>query len=604
MKEAPETGPQGPGIVDSQLWNTYNLVTELIRWEGLAMRYSRLLLIAVILCLGLAYSFSNPAADRPRSKPVKTQAPKQEEKPKQKKNKNNSDQVQYYKKWLDEDVNYIISEEERSVFKSLKNDEERDSFIEQFWTRRNPNSRAGDNSFKEEHYRRIAYANEHFASGIPGWKTDRGRIYIMYGKPDELESHPTGGNYNRPFNEGGGTTTTFPFEKWWYRHLEGVGDDIEIEFVDKSMTGEYRMAMSPDEKDALINVPNAGLTLAEEMGLSEKTDRAYFNPAAANDPNNRQNMFMRAKDSPFSRMEQFFNVQRPPKIKFEDLKSVVSAHVSYNTFPYDYRWDCIKLSADKVLVPITIELSNKDLEFKKELDFNTAKVNVYGSVTSLTGRIMYEWEDDISAEYSDQYFQEGKNKRSEYQKIIGLPPGQRFKLDLVLKDVNSKSIGTQSVGLTIPKYDDAALQSSSIILAQSISAAPMSSDQLQQYVIGDLKILPNVKAEYLPGQNLISYMQVYNMEIDQTTQRPSLEVTFVIRNGDKVLEEIKSSAMNSEQFFYGQRVVLLGKIALNALAPGKYKLEIRVKDNISNRSVSTTTDFKVKEPVQKALVAK
>jgi GWxTD domain-containing protein len=568
------------------------------------MRCSRLLLIVGTLFLGLAYSFSNPPADKTRSKPVKTQALKKEEKPKQKKNKNDSDQVQYYKKWLDEDVNYIISEEERSVFKSLKNDEERDSFVEQFWARRNPNPRAGDNAFKEEHYRRIAYANERFASGIPGWKTDRGRIYIMYGKPDELESHPTGGNYNRPFNEGGGTTTTFPFEKWWYRHIEGVGDDIEIEFVDKSMTSEYRMAMSPDEKDALINVPNAGLTLAEEMGMSEKTDRAYFNPGIANDPSNPQNMFMRAKDSPFSRMEQFFNVQRPPKIKFEDLKSVVSAHVSYNTFPYDYRWDCIKLSPDKVLVPITIELSNKDLEFKKELDFNTAKVNVYGSVTSLTGRIMYEWEDDISAEYSDQYFQEGKNKRSEYQKIIALPPGQRFKLDLVLKDTNSKSIGTQSVGLAIPKYDDTALQSSSIILAQSISTAPMSADQLQQFVIGDMKIVPNVKAEYLPGQNLISYMQVYNMEIDQTNQRPSLDVTFAIRNGDKVLEEFKSSAMNSEQFFYGQRVVVLGKIPLNALAPGKYKLEMRVQDNISNRSVSTMADFKIKEPVQKALVAK
>jgi hypothetical protein len=199
----------------------------------------------------------------------------------------------------------------------------------------------------------------------------------MYGKPDELESHPTGGNYNRPFNEGGGTTTTFPFEKWWYRHIDGVGDDIEIEFVDKSMTGEYRMAMSPDEKDALINVPNAGLTLAEEMGLSEKQDRAYFNPAALNDPSNPQNMFMRAKDSPFSRMEQYFSVQRPPKIKFEDLKSVVSAHVSYNTLPYDYRWDCIKLSPEKVLVPITLEISNKDLEFKKELDFHRAVVNVW-----------------------------------------------------------------------------------------------------------------------------------------------------------------------------------------------------------------------------------
>jgi hypothetical protein len=308
---------------------------------------------------------------------------------------------------------------------------------------------------------------------------------------------------------------------------------------------------------------------------------------------------MRAKDSPFSRMEQYFSVQRPPQIKFDDLKSVVTTHVTFNTLPYDYRWDYIKLSPDKILVPITVELSNKELQFKKELDFNRAVVDVYGSVTSLTGRIMYEWDDTISVEFSDEYFEAGKSKRSEYQKIIGLPPGQRYKLDLVLKDENSKSVGTQSVGLAIPKYDDTALQSSSIILAQSVTAAPMNSDQLRQYVIGDMKILPNVTAEYLPGQNLIPYMQIYNMDIDQTNQKPSLDVTFIIRNGEKVLGEFKSSPTNSEQFFYGQRVVVVGKIPLNAVSPGKYKLEIRVVDNISSKKVSTQTDFMVKEPVQK-----
>jgi len=563
------------------------------------MRYSRILLILVVLCLGYGYSFSSPPDDVKSGKTAEKPKKKQEKK----KKKNDSDQVQYFKKWLEEDVDYIISEEERAVFKKLTNDEERDSFIEQFWDRRNPDPRSGNNAFKEEHYRRIAYANQHFASGIPGWKTDRGRIYIMYGKPDELESHPTGGAYNRPYNEGGGTTSTYPFEKWWYRHIDNVGDDIEIEFVDKSMSGEYRMAMNPEEKDALINVPNAGLTLAEEMGLSDKADRAYFNPAIANDPNNPQNMLRRAKDSPFNRMEQYFNLQRPPQVKFEDLKSIVTANVTYNALPYDIRTDYIKLSAEKILVPITIELNNKDLEFKKELDFNRAVVNVYGIVTNLGGKIAWEWEDVISVEYLDQYFEVGKTKRSEYQKIIALQPGQRYKLDLALKDENSKSVGSLSMAITVPRYDETTLQSSSIILANSISPAPVASDQLQQYVIGDLKIVPNVRAEYLPGQNLIPYIQIYNMEIDQTNQKPSLDVTFTLKSGDKVIEEHKTSAMNSEQLFYGQRVVILGKLPVN-VSQGKYKLEIKVVDNISNRSVSTTTDFKVVgEPVQKISTA-
>src|SRR5882724_8822646 len=119
-----------------------------------------------------------------------------------------------YKKWLDEDVRWIISDEERAAFKQLSNDEERDQFIEQFWLRRDPTPDTVENEYKEEHYARIAYANEHFAAGVQGWRTDRGRIYIVFGKPDSIDSHPSGGQYFRPEDEGGGSTTTYPFEVW------------------------------------------------------------------------------------------------------------------------------------------------------------------------------------------------------------------------------------------------------------------------------------------------------------------------------------------------------------------------------------------------------
>jgi GWxTD domain-containing protein len=552
------------------------------------MRFTRFLLILAIFSLGFSVNYS--LSDSSAKKPVKRTA------------RLGGDLADHYKQWMEEDVPYIISEEEKATFKALSNDEERENFIEQFWTRRNPDPRSADNTFKEEHYRRIVYANEHYASGVAGWRTDRGRIYIMFGKPDQSESHPTGGAYNRPYNEGGGQTTTYPFEKWWYRHIEGIGDDVEIEFVDKSMSGEYKIAILPDEKDALLNVPNAGLTDAEAMGLSTKSDRAIFNPGSWNDPNS-PNYGSRAKDNPFMRMERYFSLQKPPQIKFEDLKGMVTTHVIYTTLPYDYRVDYIRLSSDRILVPVTIELSNKELEFKKQLDFNQATVNVYGCVTSLTGKIIREFEDVISVEYLDQYFEYGKNKKSQYQHIVALPPGQRYKLELVLKDVNSKSAGTSTIGLNVPKYEQGALQTSSIILANSVMPAPSNADQLDQYVIGDMKILPNVKAEYLPGQNLVPYMQIYNMEIDQASQKPSLDITFRVLSDNKVLEEFKGTTSNSEQFFYGPRVVLLGQIPLKHVVPGKYSLQITVLDNISNRTVTTSTDFKVKESVAQKLVA-
>jgi len=552
------------------------------------MRYTRFLIFFTLFSLSLGAGYS-PAASSTKKK-VST-----------KKSKQSGDLADYYKKWLEEDVVYIISDEEKSVFKNLKNEEERESFVEQFWARRNPDPRSPDNAFKEEHYRRIAYANQHFTSGVPGWRTDRGRIYIMYGKPDELESHPTGGSYARPFYEGGGTTSTYPFEKWWYRHIEGVGDDIEIEFVDKSLTGEYRMAMTPEEKDALINVPNAGLTFAEEMGWAKKDDRPYFSAVSQNEPTT--SPYIRAKDRPFARRERYCSLQKPPQIKFEDLKGVVTAKVIYTTLPYDVRVDYIKLSADRVLVPITVEVSNKDLEFKKQLDFNQATVNVYGVVTSLTGRIMAEFEHVISVEFLDQYFERGKNKRSGYQHIVGLPPGQRYKLDLVLRDENSKAAGTVSIGLNVPKYEEGTLQTSTIVLTNSVTTAPTNADQFEQYVIGDMKVVPNVKSEYLPGQALIPYLQIYDMQIDQTSQNPSLDVTFFLKRDGKVVEEIKATPANSEQFFYGQRVVLLGRVPLKNTTPGKYSLEIKVHDTIANRTVTTSTDFKVLEPPAQKLLA-
>src|SRR3954451_914671 len=220
-----------------------------------------------------------------------------------------------YKKWLNNDVPYIITGAEKKAFLALQTDEERENFIENFWRRRDPNPDTEENEFRAEYYERIAYANEHYTSGIPGWKNDRGRIYITWGKPDSIESHPSGGAYDRPSYEGGGSTTTYPFEVWFYRHLDNVGDGIEIEFVDPTGSGEYRIARNANEKDALLNVPGAGLTSAEQLGLSSKSDRisGIYSPQSQN--------YMREQDQPFRRMEILVGLQRPPQVKFGDLQS-------------------------------------------------------------------------------------------------------------------------------------------------------------------------------------------------------------------------------------------------------------------------------------------
>ncbi len=260
-----------------------------------------------------------------------------------------------YRKWLDEDVRWIITDEEKSAFMQLSNDEERDQFIEAFWQRRDPTPDTEENEFKEEHYRRIAYANEHYAAGIPGWKTDRGRTYIVFGPADEIESHPSGGSYERPMDEGGGETSTFPFETWRYRYLEGIGQEVIIEFVDSCMCGDYHMTMDRSEKDALKYTPNAGLTLYEQMGMSSKASR-FTNGGIEQLGQSPFNNDQQTKQ--FDRLEQFAKLQAAPAIKFKDLEEVVRHKITVNLMPFDVRADFVKVTSDTVLVPVTIQIKN------------------------------------------------------------------------------------------------------------------------------------------------------------------------------------------------------------------------------------------------------
>src|SRR5882672_645717 len=391
-----------------------------------------------------------------------------------------------YKKWLDEDVRWIITDEERNAFKQLSNDEERDNFVEGFWLRRDPTPDTLENEFKEEHYRRIAYANEHYASGIPGWKADRGRIYITYGPADEIESHPSGGSYERPMAEGGGQTSTYPFEQWRYRYIEGIGNDIIIEFVDPTMTGEYRMTMDPSEKDALLYVPNAGLTMMESMGMASKTDR--FNRSDGTHLGT-GNQPLPANMNQFERLEQFAKLQRPPSVKFKDLDAVVSSSIRYNTLPFKVRADYMKITDSTVLTTITIQFERKDLQFQQKDNVARATVNILGHISSLAGRRVNTLEDVVTVEVPSDLLGKAIEGSSVYQKAVPLAPGM-YRLNVVAKDVVGGNMTTYPMALNVPHFEEEKLAQSSLILADLIEKVPTRNIGTGQFVIGDTKVRP------------------------------------------------------------------------------------------------------------------
>jgi GWxTD domain-containing protein len=500
---------------------------------------------------------------------------------------------QTYKRWLNQDVVYIITPEELSAFKQLTNDEERDQFIEQFWLRRDPTPDTPENEFREEHYRRIAAANEKFPAGKEGWRTDRGRIYIIWGPPDSIDAHPTGGYYERPMEEGGGDTSTFPFEDWHYRHLEGVGDDITLEFVDPCICNDYHLTYDANEKDALLHTPTAGNTDYENMGLASRTDR--MSPFSAN-PGPLQGM-QNAKI--FDKMNTLARVQAPPPVKFKDLDEVVTHKISLNLMPFEARADFVKVTGDTVLVPVTLELRNKDITFAQKDGIERGAVNIYGRVTSLTGKVAQTFEDTVQVDVPQDLLEKTVNHSSLYWKAIPLRAG-RYRLDLVVKDVNSDRAGTWSRGIVVPEYTDDKLASSSLILADRLERTATKDAGSGNFVIGQTKLV-YPKLDTLEGQppsfhhdqRLSFWMQVYNLQTDEKTKKPSATFQYEIvnmNNHQRVLQDAESTEKKGD---VGEQVTLEKTIVLNNIPPGLYKLTIKVEDNLSKQQIEPSINFVV-----------
>ncbi len=496
----------------------------------------------------------------------------------------------YFKKWLVEDVRYIISAEEKGVLKRLTTPEEKEHFIEQFWFRRDPDPISSINEFKEEHYRRIAYANERFSSGIAGWLSDRGRIYIIHGPPAEIEAHPSGGTYHRPSYEGGGSTSTFPFEIWRYRHLEGVGQDVELEFVDPSFSGEYRLATHPEEKDALLRVPGAGLTLAEELGLASKAERPFFSPG---NREHYQLMTQRMKDNPFVRYETYSKVQQAKPIKYRDLKELVKVNLSFDNLAFQTRQDYIRLNDRQVLVPLTLALNNRDLTFREEKGVHVARVAVYGLITSITNRVVQEFDDDLITSFRSESLMEGLLKVSLYQKVLPLDRKMRYKLELVVKDLNSGRTGVFSQAIIPPSYSEEKLTLSSLILSDHIRPLGEIPTDDPMFVIGDVWVRPSLTHRFLLANPLGIYLQVYNAAFDQSSQLPSLEVRYSISRGGVLIREATDASGDSVQFSSGRRIVLVKPLPIDDLKPGKYRVKVTVHDRIRDQAATIADEFEL-----------
>jgi GWxTD domain-containing protein len=505
-----------------------------------------------------------------------------------------------YRKWLDQDVRWIITDQERKAFLSLSNDEERDAFIEQFWRRRNPNPDSPDNEYREEYYARIAYANEHFAAGKPGWMTDRGMIYIKFGKPDSIDSHPSGGEYERPIDEGGGETSTYPFETWHYRYIDGIGENIDIEFVDTCMCGDYHMTIDRSEKDALLHVPNAGETLYEQMGMAKKADR--FKGGLEDLGPGPDSATNQSKE--FDRIELMAKLEAPPVIKFKDmdLAEFLSSHKVLNGpfFPFEVRTDFVKVTDDTVLVPITLQIRNKDITFNTKDGVSKGDVNIIGRISTITDRVVQSFEDTVECgPYPSELLQREMQGANLYWKAFPLRPG-RYRIDIAIKDVNNPDhVGVWAQAITVPRYDDDRLAASSLILADKMERVPSKEIGAGMFIIGNTLVRPRVTtnpaspASFHRNQNLNFWMQVYNLGLDDKSKQNDAVIDYQILNAatNKAIldtqEDSKKLGASSDQ------LTLEKTLPLASLEPGKYIVKISVNDDVTRQQIAESAPFTV-----------
>jgi GWxTD domain-containing protein len=508
-----------------------------------------------------------------------------------------------YKTWLDQDVRWIITPTEEQAFKQLTNDEERDQFIENFWQRRNPSPDSPDNTYRDEIYARIAYANEHFPAGKPGWMTDRGHVYIAYGPPDEKDQHPSGGSYDRPMDEGGGNTVTFPFEIWHYRYIEGIGDNIDLEFVDTCQCGDYHFTIDRSEKDALLHVPNAGLTQAEENGEAKKEDRFQGGglERLGLGPGQQQQL----QNKQFDRIDLAAKIMSPPPVKYQDMDEFMASSkiLTGPPFLFDVRTDYVKVTNDTVIVPITIQVKNSDITFETKDGVSVGKVDIEGRVSNMTHKVVPGgwFGDPVEVSTPSELLPAKQKASSVYWKALPLKPGL-YKIDIVIKDVNNPDhVGRWTRSVNVPKFDDDTLGHSSLILADQMERVPSKEIGGGNFVIGNTRIRPRVAANgpvaapvsFSRAQNLNFWMQVYNLGIDEKSKQNNATINYQILDLGTNKLVLNAQELASALSPNADQLTLEKSLPLASLQPGQYQVKIKVNDGVTKQETEESAKFTV-----------
>jgi hypothetical protein len=289
------------------------------------------------------------------------------------------------------------------------------------------------------------------------------------------------------------------------------------------------------------------------------------------------------------RLELYAKAFTPPPVKFKDLEALVSSRIVRNQMNFSYQTDNLRITGDTVLVPITVQIPNQEMAYQNRDGIHTATVNLFARVSTLTGRVVQTFEDEIRRDIPDSLLQQSLKGSSIYQKSLPLRPGL-YRLDIVLKDISSGDVGVVNTRLAVQAFADEKLSASTLILADDDAVATREIG-LGQFVIGSTKVRPKIDRTFRTNQPMGIFLQLYSLKVDETTHKNNASVDVEILQGDKSVFQAKQTSQEMSQT--GEQMTLEKILPAGSLAPGKYKLQVRVTDTLSNQTISRSADFTV-----------
>jgi GWxTD domain-containing protein len=455
------------------------------------------------------------------------------------------------RQWLEEVVPYIITSAEKEIFLTLRTEEERGKFIENFWKKRDPNPRTAENEFKLDYYRRIALANKFFGEGgIDGWRTERGKICILLGPPNEIQRDMSASDNSLSIFRG-------PKEIWNYWGLSnpGLPYNLEFVFIDRTGTGHYVLEKS--------------LSLAEPGGNPFDIDSLQHH---------------------FDYLEYMAQAMRNPFEDLDKLREIITTQVSYDLIPLQPEFLYLKGPEGKTHVPLIVSLPRSSITGKKTEEQYQYSLTLLINISDNLGRLAFEKSKDFNFKSAPGEILAWKERPLDLQYSMDLEPAA-YRLHLLVLDNCSGKIGTFHEEISIPDFSGGEFNLSDIILSSEIGkelAAEKAEEEKRG--LSEERELLRLSRSFRPDDELNVEFEIYNLSLNPQTGLNSFQVEYLFFQKETLLVHIPASKTEATE---EKDCRVRTSFKLKNFKPGQYILRAKIYDVHSGKTASRDAHFRV-----------